>query len=137
MKRWSAVHTRLYRLTRGLIGKRLVGNDMLLLTTIGYVSGEPHTVPLLYLRDDDQLVIAASHGGRHKNPNWYENLVANPNVVVQVKGERKPMSARTATTEERAIWWPRIEAAYPGYAVYQSRTERVIPLVLLATQLPG
>jgi F420H(2)-dependent quinone reductase len=131
VRRWSAVHVFLYRVTRGLIGKRLVDNDMLLLTTKGRVSGEDHTVPLLHLTDGDSFVVIASYGGRSRHPAWYDNLVANPAVQVQVGSRHLSMRARTATAKERGRWWPRIVDAYSDYAVYQSRTEREIPVVLL------
>lgn len=131
VKRWSAIHKTLYRLTRGVIGRRLVDNDMLLVTTEGHVTGFPHTVPLLYLREGESLVVVASYGGRPRHPTWYLNLVAKPLVDVQVAGSRLRMRARTATSEERDRWWPRVVAAYHGYAEYQSRTQREIPVVFL------
>lgn len=131
VKRWSALHTWLYRLTGGRLGRRLVDNDMLLLTTTGHATGREHTVPLLYLRDGARLVVIASYGGRPRHPTWYDNLVAEPRAVAQVNGERHPIVARTASSSERAEWWPRVEAAYDGYAVYQSRTDREIPVVFL------
>ncbi len=131
VKRWSRVHRMLYRLTGGVLGRRLVNNDMLLLTTTGRVSGRMHTVPLLYLRDGECLVVIASYGGRAHHPAWYQNLVANSAVTVQVRGRRRQMTARTASVEERALWWPRIERAYDAYATYQGRTSRVIPVVFL------
>lgn len=131
VKRWSARHVFLYRLTRGVIGRRLVGNDMLLLTTRGHRTGEDHTVPLLFLRDGDRYVVIASYGGRPDHPTWYDNLVAEPRVRVQVRSRRLAMVARTAGIDERKRWWPRIVAAYADYAVYQSRTVREIPVVVL------
>ena len=131
VRRLSWLHAYLFRATRGLIGRRLVGSDMLLLTTTGRVSGEPHTVPLLFLSEGDTLVVIASYGGRDQHPDWYLNLVENPHVVVQVRGERREMRARTADPEKRAEWWPRIVKAYDGYREYQTRTEREIPVVLL------
>lgn len=131
VKRWSTIHKTLYRLTRGVIGRRLVDNDMLLLTTEGHVTGAAHTVPLLYLSDGESLVVIASYGGRPRHPAWYRNLVLNPTVEVQVNGSRRRMVARTAASEERKSWWPRIEAAYAGYEAYQSRTNREIPVVFL------
>lgn len=131
VRRWSQFHTMLYRSTNGVVGRRLVANDMLLLTTKGHRTGGAHTVPLLYLKEEDRLVLIASYGGRPQNPTWYDNLVAEPEVTVQIEGSTTRMTARTASPEERAVWWPQIEAAYDGYAVYQSRTEREIPVVFL------
>ena len=128
---WSRAHRTIYRLTGGVIGGRLVDNDMLLMSTRGFRTGRMHTVPLLYLEDGDCLVVIASYGGRDRNPAWYENLRAEPRVRVQIGSEKGLMLARTATGAERIDWWPRIEAAYPGYATYQSRTDRVIPVVIL------
>lgn len=131
VRRWSAFHVFAYRATRGRIGGRLVDNDMLLLTTTGHRSGKPHTVPLLYLRTGRFLVVVASYGGRRQHPTWYRNLLSDREVVVQVRGDRLPMVARTANAEERSELWPEIVAAYEGYATYQSRTDREIPVVFL------
>lgn len=131
VRRLSSLHRLLYRLSRGTVGRRLVANDMLLLTTRGRATGRPHTVPLLYLAEGDTLVVIASHGGRLRHPEWHCNLLADPKATVQVGSRRRPVRARTAAGEERAAWWPRVVAAYQGYAAYQSRTERVIPVVLL------
>ncbi|HEX6339259.1 MAG TPA: nitroreductase family deazaflavin-dependent oxidoreductase [Jiangellaceae bacterium] len=130
-RRLSRLHAFIYRLTGGRIGRRLVRNDMLLLTTRGARTGRKHTVPLLYLRDGETLVVIASWGGRPDNPQWFGNLMADPEAVVQVRSERWPVRARVATPEEREQWWPRVLAAYDGYRVYQSHTDRVIPVVLL------
>lgn len=133
-RRLSKLHRVLYRLTRGVVGRRLVDNDMLLLTTRGARTGRPHTVPLLYLRDGDTFVVIASWGGRPYHPDWYLNLQSHPEAVVQVTAERRRVHARTATPEEREFWWPRVQAAYKGYRVYQSHTDREIPLVFLTPQ---
>ena len=127
----STIHTWMFRATNGEVGKRLVANDVMLLTTKGRITGTSHTVPLLYLRDDDGLVVIASYGGRPHHPEWYRNLVADPLASVQVLGEHRTVTARTADADERAAWWPRIEAAYSGYAEYQSKTDREIPVVFL------
>lgn len=131
VRRWSRVHRHLYRGSGGIIGRRLVSNPMLLLTTRGHRTGAEHTVPLLYLDDSPRLVVVASYGGRPRNPTWYDNLVARPEVTVQIGNRRRTMRARTANTQERAVWWPRILAAYDGYRQYQERTEREIPVVFL------
>ncbi|GMQ94448.1 MAG: nitroreductase family deazaflavin-dependent oxidoreductase [Acidimicrobiia bacterium] len=127
----SILHTYLYRMTAGRVGRRLVNNDMLLLTTTGRATGNKHTVPLLYLRDGNRLVVIASYGGRSHHPEWYRNLVANTKASVQILGEHREVEAGTMTESERSEWWPRVVAAYGDYAVYQSRTDRQIPLVWL------
>ena len=127
----SSWHRALYRITGGVIGRRLVDNDMLLLTTRGRATGNEHTVPLLYLRDGECLVVVASYGGRDRHPEWYLNLVTEPSVTAQIGRKRKSFRARTAGEDERERWWPRVVAAYSDYAVYQGRTERQIPLIML------
>jgi F420H(2)-dependent quinone reductase len=127
----SRIHTILFRATGGRIGRRLVDNDMLLLTTTGRSSGHAHTVPLLYLQEDDTVVVIASWGGRDHHPDWYLNLLADPSARINVRGDKRSVVARTADPTERAAWWPRITAAYDGYTEYQSKTEREIPVVLL------
>jgi len=131
VKLLSTFHTAAYVLTGGKIGSRLVNNDMCLVTTTGARSGRPHTVPLLYLKDGDRLVLIASYGGRTHHPAWFHNLIAHPDATVQIGNERRQVTARTADAVERAEWWPRIVAAYPDYDVYQSRTDREIPVVFL------
>lgn len=131
VRRLSRLHVFVYRLTRGRIGRRLVNNDMLLLTTRGARSGRKRTVPLLYLRDGETFAVIASWGGRPNNPHWFRNLMANPEAVVQVRGDRRVVRARVATPAEREEWWPRVLAAYWKYRVYQSHTDRVIPVVFL------
>lgn len=127
----SAAHTTLFKATGGVVGRRLVNNDMLLLTTYGRRTGQPHTVPLLYLDDGDPLVVIASYGGRPEHPDWYRNLVANPDAQVQVGGRTRLVTARTMDESERSHWWPRVVAAYGDYEAYQDRTARTIPLVVL------
>jgi deazaflavin-dependent oxidoreductase (nitroreductase family) len=113
------------------LGRRLVDNDMLLLTTYGRQTGEAHTVPLLYLTDEDRYVVIASYGGRDSHPDWYMNLVEDPMVKVRIPLSAKTMTARPAEPHERASWWPRVLDAYQGYGTYQSRTDREIPIVFL------
>jgi deazaflavin-dependent oxidoreductase (nitroreductase family) len=134
VKLLSRLHTGLYRLTDGRIGRRLVDNDMLLLTTTGRRSGKRHTVPLLYLRDGDRLVVIASYGGRPNHPEWYRNLLSDPGATVQILGDSHQVRATTMSPEERSAWWPKIIDTYGDYATYQSRTEREIPVVWLDPQ---
>ena len=130
-KHLSTLHRVLYRSTRGIVGRRLVHNDICLLSTTGRLTGTVHTVPLLYLRDGDRLVVVASWGGRDHHPDWYLNLLADPHATVQVLADRWAVEAMTAASEERDEWWPKIVDAYDGYATYASRTDREIPVVFL------
>jgi len=104
---------------------------MLLLTTRGRRTGKRHEVPLLYLRDGRRLVIIASYGGRPHNPDWFDNLLGDSAVEVQIDGRRLRARAVVAAGPERDIWWERFVAAYPGYSGYQEKTERTIPIVFL------
>ena len=88
-------------------------------------------MPLLYLRDGERLVVFASWGGRPNHPEWYLNLVAKPSAEAQVNESRLGVIARTADGEERERWWVAAQQAYDGYTVYQSRTDREIPVVFL------
>lgn len=135
-RRLSALHTWLYRLTRGSIGRRLVDNDMLLLTTKGRRTGVDHTVPLLYLSEGDDLIVIASWGGRPDHPEWYKNLLATPQATVQIRGDRHKIEAVTATSDEKERLWSRVLEAYDGYRTYQSKTSRDIPIVFLR-RIPG
>jgi len=133
----SRVHRAFYRGTSGRIGRRFVANDMLLLTTMGRQTGEPHTVPLLYLADDPDVLVIASWGGRDCPPDWYLNLVEGPHLRVQIKGVTHDADAVVLADPDRAKWWPRFVAAYPGYTSYQERTERIIPIIRLVIDQPA
>jgi F420H(2)-dependent quinone reductase len=102
-RRLSRLHVIVYRLTGGVVGRRLVRNDMLLLTTRGRATRKAHTVPLLYLREGDTLVVIASWGGRPRDPDWYRNLVAEPRAIVQVQSRIWAVRAGTANTDERSL----------------------------------
>ena len=130
-KNLSTLHTLVYRITGGRVGRRLVANDMLLLSTRGRRTGKTHTVPLLYLEDGEDLIVIASWGGRDQHPEWYLNLVEHPEAYAQIRSQRHLVTAATAGPELRAALWPRVLAAYEGYRTYQSRTEREIPVVVL------
>ena len=136
-KALSSLHRVVFRSTGGRLGRRLPGIEgpMLLLTTTGARTGRPHTVPLLFLDVDDSHVVIASWGGRDYPPHWYTNLIADPEVSVEWEQGTYDARARTATTSEKERMWPLALAAHPGYAEYQSRTERDIPMVWLERQL--
>ena len=125
-------HTVVYRATGGLIGHRFPGAPaMLLLDHVGARSGVERTTPLVYVEDGDALVLVASKGGYPKNPAWFHNLRAHPDATVQVGSQRRAVRARVASPSERARLWPKAVAVYGGYAGYQERTDREIPLVIL------
>ena len=127
----STLHRGIYAASGGRVGCRIAGMPVLLLTTTGRTSGRRRTVPLTYFEEGDDVVLVASYGGRPRNPAWFENLIANPDVEVCIGRERRSMRARSATPEERWRLWPRIVATYDGYRVYQSKTDREIPLAIL------
>ena len=133
LRRVMAGHMLIYRASGGLIGHRVpFAPPTLLLTHVGAKSGQKRVSPLTYTKGDgDDLVLVASKGGYPKNPAWFHNLRAHPDTVVQVGREHRPVHARVATEEERERLWPRVVDNYGGYAQYQRRTERKIPLVIL------
>ncbi len=125
-------HTAIYRATGGRIGHRTPGlPPALLLDHVGAKSGTHRTSPLVYGRDGANFVLVASKGGYPKNPAWFHNLLAHPYTAVQVGSRRQDVHARVATGEERTRLWALMLGVYSGYADYQRRTEREIPLVVL------
>jgi deazaflavin-dependent oxidoreductase (nitroreductase family) len=124
-------HVRRYRETDGEVGYIWNGVTTLLLTTTGRRSGEARTNALIFGRDGDDYLVVASMGGAPSHPSWYLNLTARPEAEIQVRGEHLTVTARTAGDEEKARLWRIMTQAWPNYDVYQSRTERVIPVVVL------
>ncbi len=131
IKWMSRANTFVYKKTDGRLGgKFLKGAPVALLTTIGRKTGEPRVSPLLYLREGDRVVLVASQGGSDKHPMWYLNLKANPKVTIQIKDEVLHLTARDATEQEKAEYWPKLVAMYSSFDDYQSWTDRVIPVVI-------
>src|SRR5690348_10732524 len=137
IKTMSALHIRLYKATGGRLGKKwhvgsavFKGVPICLLTTTGAKSGLPREVPLLYMPDGDDVVVVASQGGLPSNPQWYRNVLANPDVEVRVGRSVRAMTARTASAQERARLWPLLVALYADFASYQTWTDREIPVVI-------
>ncbi|GAA3408333.1 nitroreductase family deazaflavin-dependent oxidoreductase [Streptosporangium vulgare] len=124
-------HVDRYIATNGAEGHEWQGTTALLLTTIGRKSGEPRTTPLIYQRHGDDLLVVASKGGSDQPPLWYLNLRENPEVEVQVLGDRFRARARTATPEEKPELWSIMTAAWPAYDEYTKKTDREIPVVVL------
>lgn len=126
-----AVHTFLYRLTRGRIGGKMFGFKVLLLTTKVRRSGQLRTAPLGYIEDSGTYVICASNGGSDTHPAWYHNIKSNPQVTIEVKEKRIPATAQITTGEERLRLWNALVAEAPNYAEYAKSTTREIPMVVL------
>lgn len=124
-------HVDRYRATDGAEGHEWEGTQTLLLTTKGRKSGEERTTPLIYALHGDAYTIVASKGGTDEPPAWYLNLDADPEVEVQVLGDRFKANARTASAEEKAEIWPTMVSEWPAYDEYQARTSREIPIVIL------
>ncbi len=124
-------HVRRYQETDGEVGYIWNGATTLLLTTTGRTTGQARTTPLIFARDGDDYLVVASMGGAPQDPNWYKNLTVNPDAHIQVRGEHLDVRARTATKDEKPRLWDIVAAQWPNYDVYQTRTEREIPVVVL------
>jgi deazaflavin-dependent oxidoreductase (nitroreductase family) len=127
----NGVHRGIVAATGGRFPRTLLGMAAVELTTIGRKSGQPRRTMLTSpISDDTRVVLVASKGGDDRDPQWYRNLSANPDVEVTIGGATREMRARTASPEEKAALWPDIVAAYKGYAGYQQRADREIPVVI-------
>jgi deazaflavin-dependent oxidoreductase (nitroreductase family) len=124
-------HIKAYRESDGEVGYLWNGVPTLLLTAKGRRTGEARTSALIFARDGDDYLVVASMGGWPTHPQWYLNVSANPAAEIQVKGEHIPVVARTASPEEKPRLWKIVSDQWPNYDVYQSRTERDIPVVVL------
>ena len=127
----SDSNVRLYRRTGGRVGGRMGRAPVLLLHHVGRKTGAQRVTPVLFLADGPRLVLVGSKGGAAKDPAWVANLMAQPLTTVEVGRSRFPVRARMASDEERGTYWPRLVEMYPSYAVYQDRTDRVIPVIVL------
>lgn len=125
------VHPLVIRLSGGRIGGKVAGMPVVVLTTTGRKTGKPRPTPLTAIETDGHTYVVASKGGDDRHPAWYLNLVADPEVVVERGGRREAMVARVLSADERAAVWPVVTRTYKGYAGYQKRTDREIPVVEL------
>jgi deazaflavin-dependent oxidoreductase (nitroreductase family) len=131
-RRVAAVHTSLLRRTGGRVGNRFRGGDVVLVTCRGRVSGRPRTTPLLFVRDGEDLVVAASNGGIDAEPQWWLNLCASPDAEVEVRGRRWAVTATEVDDADRARLWAALMARFGGYDGYQAKVSRRIALVRLS-----
>jgi deazaflavin-dependent oxidoreductase (nitroreductase family) len=123
-----------YRVSGGKLASTFRGVPVCLLTMTGRKTGKRRTLPLMYTPHGDDVLLVASQGGMDIHPLWYHNLVANPEIEIQVGGENRPMRARRATPEEKQQLWPVAVSVYPDFDEYQKRTERDIPLMICSTR---
>ena len=123
-----------FRANREQGGDQFAGRPLLLLTTRGARSGRVHTTPMMYVHDGDRLLVIASNAGAPAAPDWYRNLVAHPEVTVEVGAETYPATAVVLEGEERARKWGEIVAAHAFFADHQAKVARQIPVVALVRQ---
>ncbi|MEU2790981.1 nitroreductase family deazaflavin-dependent oxidoreductase [Streptomyces sp. NPDC007100] len=131
---WIREQVDLYERSDGTQGATLwdTGLPVVILTTRGAKSGKIRKAPLMRVEHEGRYAAVASKGGFPRHPDWYFNLKSDPHVQLQDGAVRQEMTAREVTGDEKAEWWERAVAAYPPYAEYQQKTDRVIPVFVLA-----
>jgi deazaflavin-dependent oxidoreductase (nitroreductase family) len=129
--RWVRKHIKDYVRTGGSKGHEWSGVHTLLLTTRGRKTGKLRRTALIYGRDEGRYLVVASQGGARRHPSWYLNLVANPEVTVQVEADVFPARATTATPPEKPPLWKLMAEIWPDYDRYQAKTSRDIPVVIV------
>ncbi|TFD20375.1 nitroreductase family deazaflavin-dependent oxidoreductase [Cryobacterium sp. TMT4-10] len=130
-QQWVRDQVDLYESSGGTQGTTLRGMPVIVLTTLGAKSGKLRKTPLMRVEHEGAYAAIASLGGSPKNPIWYGNVLAHPHVELQDGPHRQDMLAREVTGTERAKWWERAVAAFPDYAAYEKKTNRVIPVFVL------
>lgn len=131
LKTMNAIHRGVRAISGGRLGGTLGSMPVVELHTTGRKSGKPRSTMLTTpIHDDERVVLVASKGGDDRHPDWYRNLVADPDVELTIDGDTIPMTARTATPDEKSELWPQIVEVYKGYGGYQSKTDRDIPVVI-------
>jgi deazaflavin-dependent oxidoreductase (nitroreductase family) len=128
---WNAQIIEEFRSNEGRLGGQFEGSPMLLLTTTGAKTGQKRVNPMMYLSEDGSTYVFASKAGAPTNPDWYHNLVANPQVTVEIGTKTVEATARVLSGQERDEVYARQAKLYPGFGEYQEKTTRVIPVVAL------
>ena len=128
---WSRKQAELYEATNGEEGGDLRGRPVIVLTSIGAMTGKLRKTPLMRVEHDGFYAVVASLGGAPQNPAWYHNLRTNPHVELQDGATRRDYIAREVTGDEKTAWWDRAVEAWPDYATYQAKTDRQIPVFVL------
>ena len=133
---WAREQAEKFEASGGTEAADLQGRPIILLTSIGAKTGKLRKTPLMRVEHDDEYAVVASRGGAPTHPVWYWNLVKNPHVELQDGNVKRDYTAREVSGEERAAWWERAVEAWPPYAEYQTKTDRIIPVFVL-TPLAG
>ena len=128
---WARKQAETIEATNGAKGTELRGRQVVVLTSVGAKTGKLRKTALMRVEHDGIYAVVASIGGAPHNPRWYHNLKANPHVELQDGPVRLDYTAREVTGDEKAVWWERAVAAWPDYAIYQTRTDRQIPVFVL------
>jgi deazaflavin-dependent oxidoreductase (nitroreductase family) len=128
---WNKEIIKEFRANDGVVGGHFANMTLLLLHTTGAKSGQPRLNPAAYIVDDERYVIIASKGGADTHPAWYYNLVANPQVSIEVGTEEFDAQATVTQEPERSKLYGKMASQYPGFAEYERKTERIIPVILL------
>jgi deazaflavin-dependent oxidoreductase (nitroreductase family) len=131
MTDWNTAIIEEFRANGGKVGGQFDGAPLLLLHTTGAKSGQERVNPMMYRRVGDRYAVFASKAGAPTNPDWYHNLKAHPQVSVEIGTETVPMTARVAAADERGPIWAAQKAEFPGFADYETKTSREIPVVIL------
>jgi deazaflavin-dependent oxidoreductase (nitroreductase family) len=133
MSDWNTAIIEEFRANDGKVGGNFEGAPLLLLHTTGAKSGQDRVSPMMYqaLDGTDAIAVFASKAGAPDNPDWYHNLVANPDVSAEIGTETRAFRARVAEGDERTAIWERQKSDYPGFAEYEQKTSRLIPVVIL------
>jgi deazaflavin-dependent oxidoreductase (nitroreductase family) len=125
------LNARIYRLTRGRFLNKVGTAPVLLLTAVGRRSGEPRTVPVVYLADGQRQIVIGSNAGHARTPAWSHNLQASPDAEVQIRGKRQLVCARVAAGEEREQLWRKMNEMYEGFDAYDANVDRDIAVFVL------
>jgi len=133
---WARKQADTFEASDGAEANTLRGRPIILLTTVGAKSGKLRKTPLMRVEHGGQYAVVASKGGAPDQPQWYWNLLANPQVVLQDGADRADYVAHEATGDERATWWARALENWPPYADYQTKTDRLIPVFILSRLNP-
>ena len=132
MSDWNKATIDEFRANKGKVGGYFEGADLLLLHTKGAKTGLERVTPMMYFIDGDRYVVIASKGGADTNPDWYNNLLAHPDVTVELGTEQFPATAAATSEPERTKLYEKMESISSGFTEYKHKTSRIIPVITLS-----